>query len=146
MSTTDIDRELLVDSIREWLRVENEIKMLNAELKKRRARKRELSQYLSSVMKVSDTDQYKTKQGNINLSVEKRPQYIGKNFLMRAIGGFFHDDPYLAKDLIEHVLESREVKKVDTVRLYVPKARRRRRGGGGDDGGGGDEGGGGAEA
>ena len=126
MSTLELDKELLITNIKEWLQLDNEIKTLRKELKIRREKKKLLNSYLTGFMKQSDTDRFTTKQGNLNMTKEKRSQYIGKTFLMKTIGGFFHDDPYLAKELIEHVLNNREVKEIETVKLHIPKAMRKK--------------------
>lgn len=116
-----IDKSVLVNDIKEWITMEKEIKILHNELKKRRAQKKELTKKLARFMKHSDTDKFETKQGNINYGKQKKIQTIGKKFLIQTVGTYFNDDPYLAKDVIEYILDNRRIKEEDVVRFYIPK-------------------------
>ena len=122
----EIDKQTLVEEIKEWIQLDNEIKMLNSELRKRRYRKKELTKSLTRFMKSSETDKFETKQGNLNYGTQKKIQTIGKRFLIQTIGTYFSDDPYLAKDVIEYVLENRQVKEEDVIRMYIPKKKNKK--------------------
>lgn len=119
-----MDKTELIDNIKEWIQLENEIKTLNREVKLRRERKKRLTQDLTNFMKTYDTDKFETKQCNLNYGRQKKVQTIGKRFLIQTIGTYFSDDPYLAKDVIEYVLENREIKEEDVIRMYVPKKKK----------------------
>lgn len=122
----DVDKQTLIDEIKEWIQLDNEIKMLNSEVRKRRYRKKELTRNLTKYMKTSETDKFETKQGNLNYGTQKKVQAIGKRFLIQTIGTYFSDDPYLAKDVIEYVLENRQVKEEEVIRMYIPKKKNKK--------------------
>ena len=49
--------EELLENVKAWLKLDNEIKSLQKEIKSRRNQKKELTESLMSVMKVNDIEQ-----------------------------------------------------------------------------------------
>ena len=64
-------KEQLVATIKEWIQTESEIKLLQKEIKMRRARKKELSEMLVSTMKDNEIDCFDINDGKIIYSQNK---------------------------------------------------------------------------
>ena len=58
-------KEELVNSVKEWIKADNEIKLLQAEIKKRRMQKNKLSETLVDVMKNNEIDCFDLSEGKI---------------------------------------------------------------------------------
>ena len=55
----------VVDSVKEWFKIDNELKVLQAEIKLRKERKKELTDALVNVLRDSDIDGWNTKEGKL---------------------------------------------------------------------------------
>ena len=64
-------KEQLVATIKEWIQIESEIKLLQKEIKARRARKKELSETLVATMKDNEIDCFDINDGKLVYSKNK---------------------------------------------------------------------------
>ena len=116
------NKEQLVNTIKEWVILEREMKALNHEIKVRRDRKKELTTSLVNTMKQNDIDCFDISDGRIVYSRNKIRAPLSKKHLLGCLSQYFADSPQDERDkLAEFILESREVKTKDNVRLKDSK-------------------------
>lgn len=119
---------LTADLLKEWLKLNNELNILKDEVKKRRNRKNEITKTLTTTMSEANIDEFETKNGDIiSCGNQVTKQYIGKRYLIETIGAFFSHDPYLAKELIEYILDNREVKEKKILKHKIPKPKKNKK-------------------
>ena len=69
-------KEELLMSVKEWIKADNEIKLLQAEIKKRRTQKNMLSETLVEVMKNNEIDCFDLSEGKIMYTSNKLSNII----------------------------------------------------------------------
>tara|TARA_B100000965_G_scaffold350387_1_gene324248 strand:- start:22 stop:378 length:357 start_codon:yes stop_codon:yes gene_type:complete len=115
-------KDELVTYIKDWLQVEDEMKVLQKELKERRAKKKALTQSLVQIMKTNDIDCFDMAEGNIVYTKNKVKQPLSKQYLIDCLGKYFQENPNIeAGDVANFVMENRQVKTTESIRHKVQK-------------------------
>ena len=110
-------KEELVNSVKEWIKADNEIKLLQAEIKKRRMQKNKLSETLVDVMKNNEIDCFDLSEGKIMYTSNKVRAPLSKKYLLESLATYFGDDPNIdSSDVAEFVLDNREIKIKEGIR------------------------------
>lgn len=115
-------KEELVEHIKEWIQIDNEIKMLQKEIKERRNRKKELSGSLLDIMKDNEIDCFDINDGKLLYNQTKVRSSLSKKHLVSCLLQYFDNDKEQAIGLSQHILNSREVKVKETIKRKVDKS------------------------
>ena len=116
-----MNKEVLIENIREWLQIDNELKELQRAAKERRQRKKELTSNLVDIMKTNEIDCFDIKDGKLIYSRNKTRAPLSKKHLLSALTVFYKDDPKKVSDLSSYILNSREEKIKETIRRKKEK-------------------------
>ena len=113
-------KEQLVNHIRTWIQVENQIKDLRKQMREKRERKKQLSNELLEVMKENDIDCFDIKNGKLMSSKVKVKETVSKKMLLRVLADYL-DEPEEVAKLTDYILESRQVKEKEYIRQKINK-------------------------
>ena len=115
-------KEDLVNYIKEWMTVEDEMKVLQKELKERRIKKKALTESLVDIMKTNDIDCFDMTGGNIIYTKNKVKQPLSKKYLMDCLGKYFEENPNVqADDVANFEMENRQVQLKEGIRHKIQK-------------------------
>jgi hypothetical protein len=103
-----MDKEQLVNNIKEWIKIDNELRELQKASKERRERKKELTNNLVDIMRENEIDCFDVNDGKIVYTKNKVKQTLNKKYLLSTLQNFYNDDPIQAKQLTEFILNNRE--------------------------------------
>lgn len=114
-------KEQLVNNIKEWIKLDNEIAQLKAEIKERNNKKKTLTTDLVNVMKSNQIDCFDINGGALvyKKSIVKKP--INGKSLLSILKNYYKDDPKVAEDLTKHVLDNREEKVKEIIKRKIDK-------------------------
>jgi hypothetical protein len=101
-------KEQLVNTIREWVKLDNQIKALQKEQSTRKKEKTRLSQQLVDVMKQNEIDCFDIKDGSICYSKTTVKKPITKKILLNILSTYYSDDMDKAVEVNEFILNNRE--------------------------------------
>ena len=113
METT---KQELINNIKEWINLDNEINKLNTELKEKKNKKKKLSADLVEIMKKNDLDSFNINGGSIlyKKNVTKKP--ITAKSLMQVLQQFYPANATnKAEELTKFILENREETTKETI-------------------------------
>ena len=116
-----VTKEQLKDHLRQWVRVENEISTLSAEIKKRKLIHQQLSASLLRVMKENEIDCFDIANGRIVYSKTKSRAPLNNGQLKSALKTYYKEDTEKANSLAEFLLASRVEKTRETIKMKIPK-------------------------
>lgn len=119
--STSVTKDQLKDHLRQWVRVENEISTLTAEIKKRRLIHQQLSASLLDVMRKNDIDCFDIANGRIVYSKTKVRAPLNNGQLKSALTTYYKDDAEKANSLTEFLLASRVEKTRESIKMKIPK-------------------------
>ena len=114
-------KEQLVNHIREWIEIDNGISVLQKQIKELRENKKELTNSLVNVMKSNEIDCFDINDGKLIYSKSKVKKPINKKTLLSALDNYFKEDSEMAKQLSEHILNSREETVKESIRRKKEK-------------------------
>jgi len=116
-----VTKEQLKDHLRQWVRVENEISTLSAEIKKRKLIHQQLSASLLRVMKENEIDCFDIANGRIVYSKTKSRAPLNNGQLKSALKTYYKEDAEKANSLAEFLIASRVEKTRETIKMKIPK-------------------------
>jgi len=113
-------KEQLVESIKHWIMIDEEIKTLRSAIKDRQITKKSLTNNLVEVMKTNEIDAFDINNGKLIYSKQKTKQTLSKKLLLSSLNKLF-DDPKEATKIAEYVLQSRAEHIHEIIRRKISK-------------------------
>jgi len=101
-------KEELINNIREWIKVDNEIIKLKAETKLLNAKQKGLTDSLVKIMKGNSIDCFDINGGALMYKQKKTKKTISGKFLLTELKKYYKEQPEMAEELTKHLLDNRE--------------------------------------
>ena len=114
-------KEELIDNIKSWINIDNEIKILQKEIKKRREMKKKSTENLVQIMKSNEIDCFDINDGKLIYSKNKIKAPLSKKHLLTSLTKYYQNDKDMASKISQFILDTREVKYKETIRRKVNK-------------------------
>lgn len=105
----------LISIITEWIKNDNNIKKLQAEVKLKRQRKKELTNNLVNIMKQNEIDCFNTKNEKLTYKQNIIRAPLSKKHLIKSLEKFFEDDVDLVQELSKFILNTRKQMTIDNI-------------------------------
>lgn len=103
------NKEVFVNTIKEWIKLDSEIKQLQKEQNSRKKSKKLLNQTLIEIMKENDIDTVETKDGSSIVYTSKTVKKpITKKVLSDILARYYNGNINKAEELNNFILENRE--------------------------------------
>jgi hypothetical protein len=112
-------KEQLVKTIRDWVKIDNEIKGLNKEINSRKTEKKNLSTLLIETMKKNEIDCFDIKDGQICYTKKNIKKPITKKVLMDILSNFYNGDISKASELNNYIIDNREEVVKETIERKI---------------------------
>jgi hypothetical protein len=114
-------KEHLIGKIKEWVKIDNEMRTLQKELAKRKADKKNISKDLIEVMRKNEIDCFDLNDGQITYCKKNVKKPITKKVLFSILSNYCEGDVEKANEINDYILENREeVVKETVVRKIKP--------------------------
>jgi hypothetical protein len=114
-------KELLVQNIKEWIKIDNEIVQLKTEIKERNNKKKSLTEGLVNVMKTNQIDCFDINDGALVYKKNKVKKPINGKTLLSALQNYYKNEPKIAEELAKHIMDSREEQIKETIKRKIDK-------------------------
>ena len=101
-------KEQLVYKIKEWVKIDNEIRTLQKEQVKRKNDKKRISSELMEVMRANQIDCFDINDGQIMYSKKHVKKPITKKSLMTILSTYCNGDTTKATEMNDFILSNRE--------------------------------------
>jgi len=116
------NKEKLAQNVKNWLKIDKEIQMLQKELKDRKKKKNDYTQSLVEIMKSNEIDCFDISEGKIIYTQNNVKKPINKQHLIECLGKYFETNPnVLTDDIVKFILDSRPVNMKESIRHKPPK-------------------------
>lgn len=120
-TTQTATKEELINNIREWIKIDNELLKLKTETKVMVAKKKGLTDSLVRIMKGNSIDCFDINGGALLYKQTKSKKTISGKFLLAELQKYYKDQPELATELTKHLLENREEVVKDEIKRKINK-------------------------
>ena len=114
-------KEQLINNIKEWIKIDNEIAQLKAEIKQRTNKKKSLTENLVTVMKTNSIYCFDITGGALVYKKNKVKKPISGKTLLAALQNYYKDNANLAEEIAKHVMDNREEQVKETIKRKIDK-------------------------
>ena len=114
-------KEELITSIKEWIKLDNDIAKAKTDIKEKTARKKALTENLVVVMKSNSIDCFDINGGALVYKKNKVKKPINGKTLLLALQNYYKEQPKVAEDLTKHIMDSREEQIKETIKRKIDK-------------------------
>jgi len=111
---SQMERQRLIDTIRQWVQVDESIAELKAKVRERTAVKKELSTRLLTLMKDANLDEIDLADGKLVRQTRTTKSAVGKKYLQACLANYLKNDTK-ANEMSAFILGSREAKTVEVI-------------------------------
>jgi seryl-tRNA synthetase len=101
-------KDQLIEKIKEWVKIDNEIRTLQTELNKRKENKKKVSTELMNVMKRNEIDVFDIKDGQIIYDKRNVKKPVTKAALMSILSTYYNGDVVKAAEINQYIMDNRE--------------------------------------
>lgn len=113
-------KEQLIKTIKEWVKIDNDIRAIKKEAAIREKEKKEISKKLMEVMRDNEIDCFDLKDGQITYSKKNVKKPITKKSLLDILSKYCNGDSIKAIEMNNFIMDNREeVVKESIVRTIV---------------------------
>ena len=102
-------KEQLIQNIKSWVKIDNDIRLLNTELSKRKMEKKKISELLMETMKTNEIDAFDINDGRIIYSKRTVKKPVTKKMLLEILSKYYEGDIEEAQNVNNFILDNREV-------------------------------------
>jgi hypothetical protein len=110
----------LKTTVREWVKLDNEIRALNKEITTRRNDKKEISQRLINVMRDNQLDIFDIKDGQLMYVKKNKKKPITQKQLLTLFSSYYKDVAK-AEELHNYIMDNREEVTEETIQRKITK-------------------------
>ena len=115
-------KTILINTIKEWISINNNINELQKSVKDLRAKKKHLSDTLMTVMKNNEIDEFDITNGKLMYKKNKVKAPINKEYLMKMLDDYFEKYPEVdTGDVGAFILDNRPIKETPVLMIKQNK-------------------------
>ncbi len=117
-----LNKAELIETIKEWIQTDNEIRSLNKEIRARKTRISKISQLLMTTMRENNIDEFNLKEGKLIYDKKQVKKPITKKYLTDVLLKYYDGDEKHATELNSFIQDNREAVLKETIRQRPPSA------------------------
>ena len=110
-----MSKEELLNNVRNWITIDNEIRTLQKEQKIRKEKKKHITDNLITFMKSNEVDCFEVKDGNLSYVKRNVKKPINKKNLLEILAKYFDGDILKANNMNDFIMENREETTKETI-------------------------------
>lgn len=101
-------KDQLIEKIKEWVKIDNEIRTLQKELAKRKTTQKRVSSELMEVMRTNEIDAFDINDGQILYDKRNVKKPITKTALLSILSEYYKGDVVKASEINQYIMDNRE--------------------------------------
>tara|TARA_B100001093_G_C26787577_1_gene997378 strand:+ start:988 stop:1359 length:372 start_codon:yes stop_codon:yes gene_type:complete len=122
MNSQDISKAELINLIKNWKQLDDELKTIQKEVKERRNKKKIITEQLVKIMRNNEIDCFDINNGKLLYTQSKLKSSISRPYLLEIMSKYFADDDTVEIDKVtDYILENRNVKIKEGIRCKLDK-------------------------
>ena len=111
-----MNKERVVETIKEWIQVDNQMKETQKKMRELRQDKKELSDILIDIMRNNEIDEFDVNDGKLMYKKSKVKTGISKKHLLETLHEYFKDNPEQGVEVSNFILENRQEKVKESIK------------------------------
>ena len=115
------NKEELVNNIKEWLKIDNDVVKLKKEIRTKNEEKKKITDLLMKIMKTNEIDCFDINGGALIYKQNKVKKPINSKTLMSVLQNYYKNEPKHAEELTKYILDNREEQIKETIKRKIDK-------------------------
>jgi uncharacterized protein YdcH (DUF465 family) len=111
----------LKQNVREWVKLDNDIRALNKEITTRRNEKKNISKRLIDVMRDNKLDVFELKDGQLMYVKKNKKKPITQKQLLTLLSSYYKEDVSKAEEMRNYLLDNREEVVEEVIQRKIAK-------------------------
>ena len=116
-----MNKDRVVEIIKDWIHVDNELKQLQKVSREKRGEKKMLSDELIDIMRNNEIDCFDVNDGKLIYSKNKIRSSINKQHILQSLSTIFQNEPQKAEEITNHIFNSRDEKIKESIKRKTIK-------------------------
>lgn len=109
----------LIQNIKDWIRLDNEISKMKTEINKKNKEKKQLTLNLLEVMKTHNMKEFDISGGKLQYKETRiKKQLNGKN-LLKTLEKYYENNISVATEITNFILDNREIEIKETIKRKI---------------------------
>ncbi len=117
------NKDVLIKTIQDWVRLDNEVRKLKKEEKVRKDEQKQLSANLMEIMRKNEIDEFDINNGKLVYSKKNVKKPITKRGLLSILAKFYKGDISKATEINDFITENREEVTVEALVRKIPTSK-----------------------
>jgi TolA-binding protein len=109
------NKQILIDIVKQWVTLDNQIRAMNKKLKELRNDKKEQNEKMIQVMKQNEIDNFDLKDGQIRYKKETKREPLTQKTLLKILSKHPQLEQEQAKHLNQFIYDNRQVSEREVV-------------------------------
>ena len=109
------NKQLLIEIVKQWVTLDNQIRAMNKKLKELRNDKKEQNEKMIQVMKQNEIDNFDLKDGQIRYKKETKREPLTQKTLLKILSKHPQLEQEQAKHLNQFIYDNRQVSEKEVV-------------------------------
>jgi hypothetical protein len=109
----------LIQNIKDWIKMDNDITQLKKELKEKNAYKKKITLNLVENMRNNKIDCFNITGGALIYKKNKIRKPINSKTLLKTLENYYKNDKSMADELTNYILENREIEIKETIKRKI---------------------------
>jgi hypothetical protein len=114
-------KEQLIQNIKEWIKLDNDVSQMKKEIKEKTQQKNLLTNNLVSVMKNNNIDTFNITGGALVYKKNKVKKPINAKTLLSSLQNYYKNDTNIAEEITKHIMACREEQIKETIKRKIEK-------------------------
>lgn len=114
-------KEQLINNIKEWISIDNDIIKLKNEIKEKNNQKKILSVALVDVMKSNNIDNFDINDGSLIYKKNKTKKPITGKLLLATLQKYYKTEDNLAEEITKFIMDNREENIKEIIKRKINK-------------------------
>ncbi len=122
MTNSEISKTDLINLIRNWTQLDDELKIIQKNLKEKKNKKKQITEQLVAIMRNNEIDCFDINNGKLIYTQNKLKTSINKPYLLDIISKYFNDDSSIEIEKVtDYILNNRNIKLKEGIRCKFNK-------------------------
>jgi len=122
MTDQEISKAELINLIRNWKLLDDEIKLIQKDIKEKKDKKKNITDQLVKIMRNNEIDCFDINNGKLLYTKSKLKSSINRPYLLQIMSQYFVNDDKVEIDKVtDFILENRSVKIKEGIRCKLDK-------------------------
>jgi hypothetical protein len=115
----DENKNIMINNIKEWLKLDNDISKLSNELKDKKKNKKQMTDELIKTMKEQNVECFNINGGSLLYKNITSKKPLNKKIIYSSLQDYFKNNNTNVDEIVKYIMENRELQEKETIKRKI---------------------------